>query len=70
MATRLDTPGASICRGESWRRPVGGGLHLSVWPHEVQTLLKELKPEGPMLSTRVSAEAGARDLLEKLAKWT
>jgi len=48
----------------------GKSLHLSVWPHEIRTLLEELKPEGLMLSTHVSSEAEARDLLERVAKWT
>lgn len=48
----------------------GKSLHLSVWPHEVQTLLEELKPEGLMLSTSVGSEAEARDLVEKAAGWS
>ena len=48
----------------------GRSLHLSVWPHEVQILLKELRPEGLMLNTRVNSEAEARDLLERVVKWT
>jgi len=48
----------------------GKSLHLSVWPHEIQILLEELRPEGLMLSTRVNSEAEARDLLEKVAEWT
>ncbi len=48
----------------------GKSLHLSVWPHEIQLLLEELRPEGLMLSTRVNSEAEARDLLEKVAEWT
>jgi hypothetical protein len=38
-------------------------LHLTVWPHEIRTLLEELKPEGLMLKTHVTCEAEASDLL-------
>jgi len=48
----------------------GKSLHLSVWPHEIQTILEELKPEGLMLNTRVNSEAEAHDLLEKVDQWT
>jgi len=48
----------------------GKSLHITVWPHEIRTLLEELKPEGLMLHTRVSSEAEARDLLKKVAEWT
>jgi hypothetical protein len=47
----------------------GKSLHLSVWPHEIRTLLEELKPEGLMLNTRVNSEAEARDLLDKIVQW-
>lgn len=47
----------------------GKSLHLSVWPHEIRTLLEELRPEGLMLNTHVSSEAEAHDLLEKVAEW-
>jgi hypothetical protein len=48
----------------------GRSLHLSVWPHEIRTLLEELKPEGLMLSTSVGSEAEARDLLDKASAWS
>jgi len=48
----------------------GKSLHLSIWPHEVRTLLEELRPEGLMLSTRVGSEAEANDLLERAAVWS
>ena len=45
-------------------------LHIKAWPHEIQTLLEELKPEGLMLNTHVTSEPEARDLLDKVARWT
>jgi hypothetical protein len=46
----------------------GKGLHLTVWSHEIQTLLEELKPEGLMLRTHVMCEAEARDLLNHVTR--
>jgi len=69
-------PGAGALPMTKWipllKRIQGAGksLHLSVWPHEVRTLVEELKAEGLMLNTWVSCEAEARDLLERVAGWT
>jgi hypothetical protein len=41
-------------------------LHLSVSPHEIESLLGELSPKGLMLSTGCSTEAEARELLSKI----
>ena len=48
----------------------GKSLHLSVWPHEVRTLVEALRPEGLMLSTRAGSESEVQDLLEKVLGWT
>lgn len=48
----------------------GKSLHLSVWPHEVRTLIEELQPEGLMLQRQVGSESEARDLLGKVAAWS
>jgi hypothetical protein len=69
-------PGAGALPMTQWLalltriQAAGRSLHLSVWPHEVRTLLEELRPEGLMLSTQVGSETEARDLLEKVAAWT
>jgi len=48
----------------------GKSLHLWVWPHEIQTLMEELQPEGLLLNTHVTSELEARHLLDKVAQWT
>ena len=70
--TAAPPPTQPVPPDESWTRiqAAGKSLHLSVWPHETQTLLEELRPEGLMLSTSVGSEAEARDLLEKAAGWS
>ena len=69
-------PGAGALPMTRWvpllKRIQAGGksLHLSVWPHEVRTLIEGLEPGGLMLNTRVGSEAEARDLLDKVADWS
>lgn len=64
-------PGAGALPMTNWIpllkriQAAGKSLRLTVWPHEIQTLLEELKPEGLMLETHVTSEAEARDLLDK-----
>jgi GNAT superfamily N-acetyltransferase len=69
-------PGAGAPPATHWielgRRIQAGGkrLTLSCEPDEVETLLRELSPEGLMLVTECANEDAARDLLARVPGWT
>jgi hypothetical protein len=48
----------------------GKGLHLSVYPWEVEILTRELASPGLMLSTSVTSQTEADQMLRNVAKWT
>ena len=69
-------PGAGAAPVSKWIRLLrriqarGKLLVLGCEPWEVEDLLAELEPEGLLLSTQCDSEEQARDLLEKVARWT
>jgi hypothetical protein len=69
-------PGAGAPPPSEWipllKRIQAGGKLLQVYvePWEVEILLRELQPEGLLMTTYTSSEAEARDLLSNVARWT
>jgi hypothetical protein len=69
-------PGAGAPPPSEWiplmRRIQDGGklLQVTVEPWEVEILLRELKPEGLLMTTRAASEDEARDLLANVSRWT
>lgn len=70
-------PGAGAPHAVEWldmlRRIQDGGKALFVYAHnpeEVETLARELRPEGLMINTSADREETARDMLKSLPKWS
>ena len=47
----------------------GKSVQLFAWPHEIRTLLEELRPEGLLINTYCSSELEAKDLVEQVSSW-
>jgi hypothetical protein len=48
----------------------GKNLYLLADPHEVETILSELPPEGLYMRTYVNTQEEAEDMLKKVARWS
>ena len=69
-------PGAGAPPASEWipllQRIQAGGKLVQVYcePWEVEILLRELAPEGLLITTSTPSEEEARDLLKNVARWT